>query len=228
MVSLRTWTSPGLRERKRERTRQAIADAALELFARQGFHETTIPQIAEAADVSPRTVSGYFPAKEDLAFPDADERIGRARGAAALARARRDRRRRAAGVAAGRWSAADADRAAELRTRRAVIDADERAVRVRAPLHGSRAGRARRGVRRRPRPRARRARAADGGRRDHDGLPAARPRPRPARRGSGRSRRSTARSCSSAAGSARCAAASAPRRRRRPVRTPPSRPAGRP
>jgi AcrR family transcriptional regulator len=62
----------GLRERKRQRTRETIARVALELFDRQGFHETTIPQIAEAADVSPRTVSAYFPHKEDLAFPDAE------------------------------------------------------------------------------------------------------------------------------------------------------------
>ena len=63
----------GLRERKRLRTREVIARAALDLFDRQGFAETTIPQIAAAAEVSPRTVSGYFPHKEDLAFPDADE-----------------------------------------------------------------------------------------------------------------------------------------------------------
>ena len=67
----------GLRERKRRRTRETIARAALELFARQGFAETTIPQIAEAAEVSPRTVSAYFPHKEELAFPDADEAFGR-------------------------------------------------------------------------------------------------------------------------------------------------------
>ena len=64
---------PGLRERKRARTRRAIARAALELFDRQGFHETTLAEIARAADVSPRTVSGYFPHKEELAFPDGDE-----------------------------------------------------------------------------------------------------------------------------------------------------------
>jgi AcrR family transcriptional regulator len=64
---------PGLRERKRRRTRAAIARAALELFDRQGFAETTIPQIADAADVSPRTVSVYFPRKEELALPDGEE-----------------------------------------------------------------------------------------------------------------------------------------------------------
>jgi AcrR family transcriptional regulator len=63
----------GLRERKRQRTRETIARVALELFDRQGFSETTIAQIAEAADVSPRTVSAYFPHKEDLAFPDAEQ-----------------------------------------------------------------------------------------------------------------------------------------------------------
>ena len=63
----------GLRERKRQRTRETIARVALELFDRQGFQETTIAQIAEAADVSPRTVSAYFPHKEDLAFPDVEE-----------------------------------------------------------------------------------------------------------------------------------------------------------
>jgi AcrR family transcriptional regulator len=63
----------GLRERKRLKTREAIARAALELFDRQGFAATTIPQIAEAADVSPRTVSSYFPQKEELAFPDGEE-----------------------------------------------------------------------------------------------------------------------------------------------------------
>jgi AcrR family transcriptional regulator len=63
----------GLRERKRQRTRETIARVALELFDRQGFQETTIAQIAEAADVSPRTVSGYFPHKEDIAFSHVEE-----------------------------------------------------------------------------------------------------------------------------------------------------------
>jgi AcrR family transcriptional regulator len=114
----------GLRERKRARTRQTIAAAALELFDRQGFHATTIPQIAAAAGVSPRTVSGYFPAKEDLAFPEADERIG--------ALERRLRTRPAGETTAEalrQWLpemvAGDALHADEHRRRRAVIDADE-------------------------------------------------------------------------------------------------------
>ena len=60
----------GLRERKKERTRQTLADVAAELFDRQGFQDTTIKQIADAADVSPRTVSAYFPVKEELVFCD--------------------------------------------------------------------------------------------------------------------------------------------------------------
>jgi AcrR family transcriptional regulator len=60
----------GLRERKKQRTRETIARVALELFAEHGFHDTTIRQIAEAAEVSPRTVSGYFPVKEDLVFTE--------------------------------------------------------------------------------------------------------------------------------------------------------------
>jgi AcrR family transcriptional regulator len=64
---------PGLRERKKLRTYETIAQVALDLFERQGFRATTIAQIADAAEVSPRTVSAYFPAKEDLLFPHTAE-----------------------------------------------------------------------------------------------------------------------------------------------------------
>lgn len=67
----------GLRQRKKQQTRAAIARAALDLFDRQGFGATTIPEIAGVVDVSPRTVSSYFPAKEDLAFPDTAESFAR-------------------------------------------------------------------------------------------------------------------------------------------------------
>jgi AcrR family transcriptional regulator len=61
-------TAPGLRERKKERTRATITRVALELFARDGFAATTVTAIAEAAEVSPRTVSTYFPHKEEIVF----------------------------------------------------------------------------------------------------------------------------------------------------------------
>jgi AcrR family transcriptional regulator len=53
-------------ERRKRRTRQAIQKAALELFAERGYRETTISDIAERADVAPRTVTVHFPAKEEL------------------------------------------------------------------------------------------------------------------------------------------------------------------
>lgn len=55
---------PGLRERKKQRTRATIVDVAARLCSRQGYENTTVDQIAEAADVSPRTFSRYFPNKE--------------------------------------------------------------------------------------------------------------------------------------------------------------------
>jgi AcrR family transcriptional regulator len=63
----------GLRERKKERTRKTIADVAFDLFVSQGFQDTTIKQIADTAEVSPRTVSAYFPAKEQLLFAEHEE-----------------------------------------------------------------------------------------------------------------------------------------------------------
>ena len=63
---------PGLRERKKTRTRQAIADAAHELFAAHGFDAVTVADVARKADVSVGTVFNYFPAKEDLFFSGMD------------------------------------------------------------------------------------------------------------------------------------------------------------
>ena len=57
--------SPGRRQRKKEQTRRAIADAAMRLFIEKGFAQVTVAQIAEVADVSyePRSSITFRPRK---------------------------------------------------------------------------------------------------------------------------------------------------------------------
>ena len=60
----------GLRERKKIKTRASIRAHAMRLFQEQGYNETSVEQIAEAAEVSPSTFFRYFPTKEDVVLAD--------------------------------------------------------------------------------------------------------------------------------------------------------------
>ncbi|WP_208298522.1 TetR/AcrR family transcriptional regulator [Streptomyces liangshanensis] len=71
----------GLRERGKTKRRTAIIRAAHELFGERGYAATTIADIAERAEVAPRTVTGYFPSKEEIAlvrFTEAADRLAHA------------------------------------------------------------------------------------------------------------------------------------------------------
>ena len=88
----------GLRERRKQETRQAISDIATEMFAARGFDAVTISQVADAAGVAKMTVTNYFPRKEDLVFDRAESIVrslagvvaARAPGESMLAAIRRD------------------------------------------------------------------------------------------------------------------------------------------
>lgn len=74
---------PGLRDRKKEVTRQAISNVATRLFVERGFDNVSVADIAHEADVARKTVFNYFPRKEDLFFDREEE--GRALVREALA-----------------------------------------------------------------------------------------------------------------------------------------------
>ncbi|MGP7999255.1 MAG: TetR/AcrR family transcriptional regulator [Streptosporangiaceae bacterium] len=105
-------TQTGLRERGKARRREAIIRAAYELFAERGYDATTVADIAAAAEVAPRTVAMYFPAKQDIALSRFSEAAG------GLDQALRDR---APGetypAAVGRWLHSLDDRADEMALR---------------------------------------------------------------------------------------------------------------
>lgn len=124
------------RERKKQRTRLAIQDAAFALFAERGYRETTIAAIADRADVAPRTVTVHFPAKEELLFdaePFSLERLvaaldGRAPDDSALDALRAWM----AGTMAALDAAETSERFWERRALRAHIISDEPELRGRA------------------------------------------------------------------------------------------------
>jgi AcrR family transcriptional regulator len=63
-------TVAGLRERKKQKTKASIQREALRLFKKRGYNETTIEDIAQAAEISPSTFFNYFPTKEDVVIYD--------------------------------------------------------------------------------------------------------------------------------------------------------------
>jgi len=79
-----------LRDRKRERTRRALVEAATDLFERRGYEGTTVADIAAAAEIGTRTFFSYFASKEEVLFPEAGDRV-RAAVAAIEARGPDDR-----------------------------------------------------------------------------------------------------------------------------------------
>ena len=66
--------SPGLRERKRARTRLHIADTAARLFAERGYENVAVTDVAREAEVAEQTVYNYFPTKEQLVI-DRDQQV---------------------------------------------------------------------------------------------------------------------------------------------------------
>jgi AcrR family transcriptional regulator len=76
---------PGLRERKKQRTREQIIEAAMRLFAERGYQATTVADIAAAADVATRTFFSHFASKEAVVFHNVDRDLD------GLARALRER-----------------------------------------------------------------------------------------------------------------------------------------
>src|ERR1700757_3084669 len=65
----------GLRERKRQHTRQALINAAMGLFKQNGYQQTTVAEIAAAAGVSTKTFFNYFASKDEVLFPYLSARI---------------------------------------------------------------------------------------------------------------------------------------------------------
>ncbi|MFY7068405.1 TetR/AcrR family transcriptional regulator [Nocardiopsis changdeensis] len=121
--------TPGLRERTRRAVHREIAEAGMALFLDQGFEETTVDQIAEAAGISRRSFFRYFATKEDVVLGDMIER-GHRIGAALAARPSGEEP----------WAAV---RAALMALREEASGGPEEELRIGRMLHGTPSLRAR-------------------------------------------------------------------------------------
>jgi AcrR family transcriptional regulator len=120
VVGESTGPAGGLRERKKQQVRDAIVDAALDLFSRDGYDTTTVQAIADRASVSSATVARYFPSKEALLFAERDVRVAALR-AAIVARPRREPALRAViGALVEQTPLDDTGRSRLLRSRQAI------------------------------------------------------------------------------------------------------------
>jgi AcrR family transcriptional regulator len=118
-----------LRERKRLRTRAALIEAGRRLFDERGYHDTTVADIAAAAEVATRTFFSYFESKEQLLFPESDARV---EAALAAIRTRRPDERPADVLLRALRDAAGDDMLSPLARLRLRLIADVPAVQGRA------------------------------------------------------------------------------------------------
>lgn len=142
---------PGLRERKKAKTRASIQEHALRLFREHGYDETTVEQIADAAEVSPSTFFRYFPTKEDVVLYDPFDPVlieaflARPPGEAPIP-ALRAAMRQALGSSTGDWVEQQQERAALILSvpdlRRRMLDGFIESMQPFAEALGQRTGRA--------------------------------------------------------------------------------------
>lgn len=121
-----TGTVTGLRARKKEQTRRALRDAAVRLVQERGLDKVTVEDIAEAAEVSPRTFFNYFRTKEDAIVGVDPQEIAEVRAAVAARPAAEPPIVALGKVMIDRFADLDADRVRQWQLRMAVVRSDPR------------------------------------------------------------------------------------------------------
>jgi AcrR family transcriptional regulator len=87
VTTTKSTSTPGRRQRRSAETRESLFRAALELFARKGFAETTVEDITEAADVGKGTFFNYFPSKDHILLAFGEMQLSKLESAIEMARA---------------------------------------------------------------------------------------------------------------------------------------------